>query len=290
MFQSICMRFPQGKSKAVTLSCDDGKVSDLKLLEVMQKNGIKGTFNLNAGAFKPENSKAAKNFADRMTREECYELYKNHSSVEIACHGFTHPFLVNLPVEAVVSDVVDNRRELEKMFCTVIKGMAYPYGSHNDKIIQVLKNTGYVYGRTTKSTLGFDMPSDWFKWHPTCSFCGKDTLSAAEEFINLQVERMPKLFYIWGHSSDMECFGWNKLTQCLETLGNRNDIWYATNMEIYHYAQAFDRLEFSMDGSMVFNPNGISLWCSYRHTWFSEPHQIEIPSMKYVNLKSNGTE
>ena len=40
------LRFPEGKTKAVTLSYDDGNLSDLKLTEIMGKYGIKCTFNL----------------------------------------------------------------------------------------------------------------------------------------------------------------------------------------------------------------------------------------------------
>ena len=45
------IRFPQFKIKAVTLSYDDGIRQDKKLVEIMKKNGLKGTFNINAGLF-----------------------------------------------------------------------------------------------------------------------------------------------------------------------------------------------------------------------------------------------
>ena len=50
----IGMRFPQGKKKALTLSYDDGVEQDVKLIEIMRKNGLKGTFNLNSGLYAPE--------------------------------------------------------------------------------------------------------------------------------------------------------------------------------------------------------------------------------------------
>ena len=39
-------RFPGFKYKAVTLSYDDGTIYDKKLIEIMSKYGIRGTFNL----------------------------------------------------------------------------------------------------------------------------------------------------------------------------------------------------------------------------------------------------
>ena len=38
---SIFMRFPGGKSKALTLSYDDGVAQDIRLIEIMKKHGLK---------------------------------------------------------------------------------------------------------------------------------------------------------------------------------------------------------------------------------------------------------
>ena len=45
------MKFPGGKIKALTLSYDDGVVYDRTLIEIMQRYGMKGTFNVNSGSF-----------------------------------------------------------------------------------------------------------------------------------------------------------------------------------------------------------------------------------------------
>ncbi len=41
--------FPQGRYKAVTLSYDDGRIEDRKLVSILNRNGLKGTFHLNFG-------------------------------------------------------------------------------------------------------------------------------------------------------------------------------------------------------------------------------------------------
>lgn len=43
------IRFPNFKLKAVTLSYDDGVRQDKRLIAIMKKYGLKGTFNLNGG-------------------------------------------------------------------------------------------------------------------------------------------------------------------------------------------------------------------------------------------------
>ena len=43
--------YPGGKHKALTMSYDDGKVFDRRLVEIFNKYGIKGTFHLTAASW-----------------------------------------------------------------------------------------------------------------------------------------------------------------------------------------------------------------------------------------------
>ena len=45
----ICYMYPGKKFKALTFSFDDGVVQDQKLIDIFNRNGLKGTFNLNTG-------------------------------------------------------------------------------------------------------------------------------------------------------------------------------------------------------------------------------------------------
>ena len=47
--KTIYTCFPGGKHKVLTMSYDDGREEDYRLVEMFNKYGIKGTFNLNAG-------------------------------------------------------------------------------------------------------------------------------------------------------------------------------------------------------------------------------------------------
>ena len=65
------MLFPEGKKKALTLSYDDGTVLDRRLVEIMNRCGVKGTFNLNAGTL---DRGEAETDAGRVTRESVITL------------------------------------------------------------------------------------------------------------------------------------------------------------------------------------------------------------------------
>ncbi len=44
-----------GKKKAITFSFDDGVLQDIRTIEILDKYGLKGTFNLNSGKFGTKN-------------------------------------------------------------------------------------------------------------------------------------------------------------------------------------------------------------------------------------------
>ena len=47
-------------------------------------------------------------------------------------------------------------------------------------------------------------------------------------------------------------------------LAGRDDVWYATNIEIYDYTVAFRSLEYSADAKIVYNPSGIDVWLMHK--------------------------
>jgi hypothetical protein len=65
---------------------------------------------------------------------------------------------------------------------------------------------------------------------------------------------MSRLFYIWGHSFEFDRNdNWQHLEDICGVLANKEDIWYATNIEIYEYVKAYDALVYSADGKRVYN-------------------------------------
>jgi hypothetical protein len=73
--------------------------------------------------------------------------------------------------------------------------------------------------------------------------------------------RYPRLFYLWGHSYEFERAGnWQHLDEICTRLGGHDDVWYATNMEIYDYVSAYQSLVYSADGRLVYNPTLKDIW------------------------------
>ena len=259
--QSIRMRFPAGKAKAFTTSYDDGVQQDVRLIELMRKNGVKGTFNLNSGCFAPEGTEYPKGQVHRrMTEKECLSAYAG-SDIEVAVHAYTHPFLEALPTSAVMSQVIDDRRALEKAFGRIVRGMAYPYGTYSDDVVNTLRLAGIVYSRTVEARLNFDIPRDWLRMGATCHHKHPALFDLGDKFTNDKPSREPWMFYLWGHSYEFEGDdNWDRIEDFLARIGGHDDVWYATNIEIYDYVQAFRSIIYSADAKLAYNPTVTDVW------------------------------
>ncbi len=263
---NIFMRFQQGKEKALTFSYDDGVLSDRKLIEIFDKNNLKCTFNIGSGLFSSE-EEAAKNPdpTRRMSLSEAAETYSG-SAHEVAIHGVTHPFMEQLPGPAALYEGIQDRKSLEDIFHTVVRGMAYPYGTLSDSLVSSLKAAGIAYSRTTRATHSFDIPSEWLRLDPTCHHNDTNLEELADKFVNFgpsdeRCNKKPWLLYIWGHSYEfVRDNNWDRIEKLAEKLSGKDDIWYATNIEIYDYVDAYNRLIFSVDASIVTNPSAIEIW------------------------------
>jgi peptidoglycan/xylan/chitin deacetylase (PgdA/CDA1 family) len=259
-------RFYGGKSKALTLSYDDGREQDRRLVDLMNRYGLRSTFHLNSS------------FLGRpgyIGREEVKTLYQEH---EVSVHTVCHPFLDLIPQERLIMEIMEDRSALEALVRYPVRGMSYPFGSHNERVAQLLPALGMEYARTTNSNGGFELPSNPMLWNPTCHH--KQMLEYGEKFVRHQPRhsRM-SLLYVWGHSYEFNNdHNWELVEQFGELAGGHEDIWYATNIEIVAYMRALQQLQCSVSGRILHNPSAIAVWASV------EGEGFVIPSGQTVHL------
>ncbi len=258
------LRFPGGLSKTLTLSYDDGVEQDMRLVSMLREAGVKGTFNINAGCFAEEGHVHPNGCIHRrMSAKQCKNAYTT-DICEVAVHGYNHPWLTDLDSGTVIREVIDDRLALESMFGPIVKGMAYPFGPTNDTVVNALRLCGISYARTTESTGRFEVPTTqdrWLRLPATCHHNDKRLPELCRAFLDANTPRQPLMFYLWGHSYEFdEENNWDIMGQFLEAMKGRQDIWYATNGEIYRAWKNFTRLEATIDGSRVHNPNCDTVW------------------------------
>ena len=253
--------YPGGLTKAFTMSYDDGVVTDIEAVEIMRRHGVKATFNVNSGMFAQEPRPKNESSRNRLTLQECLDLYGD--DMEIAIHGSRHPYWNKLPTACAMADIMDDRRALEEATGKLIRGGAYPYGTWNDDVVKILHLAGIEYCRTTKSTKSIRMNvDDWVTYHPTCHHREPELMKLAEQFTEKEnVTANLWLFYVWGHTYEFrDNDNWYILENLLEKVAGRDDVWYATNIEIVDYMKAAQKLVWSLDRSKVMNPTTTEIW------------------------------
>lgn len=242
-------RWPGGKRRCLTLSYDDGRLEDRRLVEILDRAGVRGTFHLNT---------AVLGDGEHVTAEELKTLYKNH---EVSAHTHTHPFLAELPQGAAVRELLENRRLLEAAVGHPVRGMSYPYGQVSDALVQTARACGMEYSRTVTARPTFEPPADFLRWDPTCHHNGLGDLW--ERFAAKDYRKKLQLFYLWGHSYEFANDGnWDVIEAFCARAGGRGDTWYATNIEIKDYLTALRGLVMGADGRMVLNNSRFDVWVS----------------------------
>ena len=257
----VSIRFPDWKAKAVTFSYDDGVLEDVKLVELFNKYGVKGTFNINSGSM---GARKLGIFHARLDLDTVSKIYTSGEH-EVAMHTLTHPFLTKMNSAAVIYEVMQDKINLEKLTGAIVRGFAYPYGVYNDEIVDLLGKLCVTYARTVNSTGGFSLPDNFLRLNPTCHHFDENLMKYAEEFINKSEDELtgrdPYLFYVWGHAYEFEDLDrWDVIENLLKTVSGKNNVWYATNIEIFDYINDFKRLIFNAERTRVFNPSSKEIY------------------------------
>ncbi len=245
--------WPGGKWKALIMSYDDGPAADTQMVNLFNANGIVGTFNLTSGFLDDP---------DFLASSQVQGLFSGH---EVANHSETHPYLGHGDTASIRSEIKNCGDILKNLVGYDIDGMAYPFGgagtgAYDYRVIDIAQNLGIRYARTTNDTRSLEIPTNipdgLMQWNPTIN--DWDGVTFANQLINWNTNSMA-LLYMWGHSHFLDTAGWIRMTNICQQLGNRNDIWYAKNIEVADYLRAINDLVYS--DSSVYNPSStISIW------------------------------
>jgi peptidoglycan/xylan/chitin deacetylase (PgdA/CDA1 family) len=259
----IEMLFPQGKTKALILSYDDGRTEDRQLVKLMNKYGLIGTFHLNSNKL---------GTSGYVNKAEIKQLYTGH---EVSVHSANHPNLTTLSKIDIVYEVVEDRKELERLMGYPVRGMAYPFGNNNEFVIDAIKGLGIEYARTVDDSYGFKIPENFLQWHPTVHQFAKaywkpndpendkKELDRYYQLINDFINTKDLvLLDIWGHSWEMgnNQNHWDETEKFFKLLANNSAIHYTTQIDLVDYINAFRNLKFSVEKNMVNNPSALTVF------------------------------
>jgi hypothetical protein len=235
--------FPGGRSKAFNISYDDGVLQDIRFVELLNRYGLKGTFNLNYGLMR-------QNFTwqhecgmtvRRIPEEQVVAVYAGH---EIASHSYSHPYFDNASEAEILKELGSDKFFLERLFGREVAGYATPFYFYSDLMADCVRHCGFAYARISEESNDYSIPEDFYRWRGS-KFHWDDDL---EDFVLgfLESDRELALCQLVGHSYDLDVLNlWERMEQICRWVSESGDVWAATHIELVRYLRAMDKAAIS---------------------------------------------
>lgn len=243
--------YPGGKTKAFNITYDDGVEQDIRFVELLNRYGLKGTFNLNSQLMLQEFAWTHPNGMEvrRLPVDAVRHLYDGH---EVASHTLTHPYMSELPEWEIMRQMGEDRRNLEAIFGREVKGFAVPFSYYSDTIARCAQNCGFEYARMSEFSGSYTPCRDWYYWKTGVYHIKENLTDFVAGFLNTEEELA--VCQIVGHSYDLDAEHlWGTMELICAAVSGQEDVWSCTNLELVRYLKAMEQF----DGT---NHSGQTLW------------------------------
>jgi hypothetical protein len=141
----------------LTISIDDGHPSDMRMADLLAKHQMQGTFYI------PIQNQEGPPVL------HVSELREIGRRFEIGSHTCDHRFLTTVDDREAYKQIAEGKLRLENMLGYAVAGFCYPGGKYRNKHIELVKQAGFQYARTTVN-LCFDAGHAPFEMPTTCQF------------------------------------------------------------------------------------------------------------------------
>lgn len=177
---------------------DDGVHDDVRLADLFRTYGARASFNLNAASHRAERYVGWTRDGKDIYKLALPELREVYDGFLIANHTLSHPHLDRIAPDEARRNIEEGRDALEQIFGRAIRGFAYPFGSYNDAVKELVRESGHLYARTTGKVESIFPVEDPMAFHPNCHFLTEDFWRRFDA-----VHEADGVFYFWGHSYEL---------------------------------------------------------------------------------------
>ena len=275
--------YPGGKRKAFNVTYDDGVLQDVRFVELLNRYGLRGTFNLNSGLMESGFvwQHACGLAVQRLRPEAAAALYAGH---EVASHTRTHPYMAGLSREEILGEMAEDKAALERLFGRRVEGFAVPFDYYSDAVEACARACGFSYARISEESGSFSPPRERFRWRATVFHSCDGLEELTSRF--LETDEELALFQIVGHSYDLDVENrWEQMESLFRLIGGQRDILPMTTAEAVAYLEAMDKAE--QTDRFLINRSDTALWFAVDGTVREvEPHgqlALGLPETMDVN-------
>ena len=256
--------YPGGKTKAFNISYDDGVIQDIRFVELLNRYGLKGTFNLNYGLMRSGFTwqHECGMTVRRIPEEQVVSVYEGH---EIASHSYSHPYFDNAAETEILKELGSDKFFLEKLFDREVAGFATPFYYYSDLMADCVCQCGFSYARISEESNDYSIPADFYRWRGSKFHWDADLENFVLGF--LQSEQELALCQLVGHSYDLDVMDlWGTMERICRWVSENSDVWAATHIELVRYVQNMNLARIH-EGQRI-NESSAELWFRVDGTTF----------------------
>jgi peptidoglycan-N-acetylglucosamine deacetylase len=209
---------------------------------MLKEHGLGATFYI-----APQNQEFAKQ--DLLTSEEVSDLSRDF---EIGGHSITHRRLPTISEQQAKEEIAGSKAVLEEITGKEIKTFCYPGGAYTPLHVQLVKDAGYRYARTTaRYAFAVDSPYEAatslhvynhrFDLWQTARFAKFQPIKVLrylewDALARAMFDRVVKdggVYHIWGHSWEIDEYNyWERLENVFTYISANPKVKYVTNGEL----------------------------------------------------------
>lgn len=203
------------KEIIVTTSWEDGDGQNLRLVKLLNKYCLKGTFY----------------FARDYLSQPESEIKEISLTQEIGAHSLTHPILTDVSLIKAQEEIFGSKEWLESLTGKSMKMFCYPRGFYNQEIKDLVSKAGFVGARAAGIFNG-SLPEDLFAWDPTIQIYPFPFRRRSFKRLHLSRHLLDPFFRNFGgiinwHLPLKTCFNWINLAKgTFDYVCRRGGVWH----------------------------------------------------------------
>lgn len=248
--------YPDGKKKAFVLTYDDGVLQDVRMVLLLNRYGLKGTFNLNSLLMEREfvwyHEKIGA--VRRLPLSVAAHLYEGH---EVASHSCTHPDLQGMSREGLLYELGHDKYLLEQLVQQPVLGFGVPFDYYDDTVADCARQLGFRYARGSEETHSYAPNGDAFHQNAGMFHLSEGLDTFVDGF--LQTDEELASCIIVGHSYDLDAEHlWEAMEALFAKVSVDGSVLSMTHLEYVEYLQAMEQAE--IVGDKIINRSNRPLW------------------------------
>ena len=197
--------------KFFLLSFDDGTIYDKRFVQLLNKDGVKATFNLNSGL-----EDFVWHFEDRfpIRRQVLADTVEQYRGHEVASHSLRHHWLNTLTPPQLRREVEEDAATLKKLFSLKEIGFGVPFTACDEREIRIIRKI-VRYIRLSAFSDSFALPLDPYHIPIHALYNDPDIYEKLRRFSE---STLPvSLFVMAGHSYEFEVFShWQHIEDMIQ--------------------------------------------------------------------------